>query len=152
MDAFKYRLRQTVTITLLISINAMALSCTVMYADKSELNIESISFQSKYTDDNFDMKRSMNAFLKDGRCILYETEMKVVQDTIVSEGIIVSKTVSENKNVIKLPLNQVERFEYAQGLTSERKLGAGYLVGTILVTVFFPGIMPFIPPFNFFIQ
>ena len=145
-------IRKIISVVLLIFISIMTLSCTVMYADKSELNIESISFQSNYTDDNYVMKRSMNAFLKDGRCILYETEMKVVQDTIVSEGIIVSKTVSENKNVIKLPLNQVERFEYAQGLTSERKLGAGYLVSAILVTVFFPGIMPFIPPFNFFIQ
>ena len=108
-------IRKVTSIILLISVSTMTLSCTSYQTVNSELNINRISYESKRAEQNFRIDRSVLAQMKDGSAIMYKMEMKVVRDTIVSEGIRFSAIQSQRDTVVKVPLIEVEKFEYADG-------------------------------------
>lgn len=129
--------RKVVSIILLLTVTSMCLSCTTEYADKRELDPKRISFESKYCDEPYKIQQSLNAYLKDGGYIFYKFEMKVTEDTIVSRGLKFNEARTDSVYVTKIPLNEVDRFEYVKGVKEEGNIVFQLVFGVILAYLLF---------------
>ena len=125
--------RKYVTVVLLITMNSMTISCSVMYSDKREIEIARVSFESKYCEGSYVIDRSMNAYLKEGGHVFYDMEMKVVQDTIISAGLKFNDTGTDSVYISNLPLSVVHRFEYADALNEHGKIFVYLMIGVVAV-------------------
>jgi len=127
--------RKVISVILSLAIMTMTISCTSKIADINELNINRISSDSRDEDGSCKIHKSLNACLKDGSYVFYKFEMKVSQDTIVSRGLKFTAGLTDSMYVSKVPLSDIDRFEFVPDAVDEGKIAEQVFFGILLMAM-----------------